>query len=61
MPGVELVGPLPDAIQKVFETSVAVFSATRQRAAAGELIRFLLAPGAAGLFSQKGLEQAGHP
>lgn len=61
VPGVELVGPLPDEIQKVFETSIAVFSGSPQRAAAERLIRFLLAPEAARLFSEKGLEQAGYP
>jgi molybdate transport system substrate-binding protein len=57
VPGVELVGPLPDEIQKVFETSAAIFSSCRQRAAAEELIRFLLDPAVAGVFREKGLEQ----
>jgi molybdate transport system substrate-binding protein len=57
VPGVELVGPLPDEIQKVFETSIAVFSGSSRGAAAEALIRFLLAPAAAPLFSEKGLEQ----
>src|SRR5688572_22743306 len=44
VPGVELVGPLPDGIQKVFETSVVVFTSSRRPAAAETLLRFLLAP-----------------
>jgi len=57
VPGVDLVGPLPDAIQKVFETAAGIFTATRQPAAAEALLRFLLAPAAAGVFREKGLEQ----
>jgi molybdate transport system substrate-binding protein len=59
VPGVELVGPLPDEIQKVFETSIAVFSQSSRRAAAEELIRFLLAAGVTRVFTEKGLDQVG--
>lgn len=57
VPGVDLVGPLPDGIQKVFETTAAVFTASKQSAAAQALLQFLLAPSRAGVFSEKGLEQ----
>ena len=58
VPGIDLVGPLPEEIQKVFETAAAVFAASRQPAAADTLLGFLLAPGAAGVFREKGLESA---
>jgi molybdate transport system substrate-binding protein len=58
VPGVDLVGPLPDAIQKVFETSAAIFTAAREPQAAETLLQFLLAPSAAAVFREKGLEQA---
>ncbi len=56
VPGVDLVGPLPDEIQKVFETSAAIFTSSNQPAAAEALLRFLLAPAAAGVFGDKGLD-----
>ena len=59
VPGIDLVGPLPDEIQKVFETAAGIFTASRQPAAAEELLRFLLAPANAGVFEEVGLEQAG--
>jgi molybdate transport system substrate-binding protein len=56
VPGVDLVGPLPDEIQHVFETAAGVFAASKQAAAADALIRFLLAPASAGVLREKGLE-----
>jgi len=57
VPGIDIVGPLPDEIQKVFETAVGVFTASTRPGAAEELIRFLLAPAAARVFEEVGLEQ----
>lgn len=59
VPGVDLVGPLPDEIQKVFETAAGIFSASAQKEAAETLLRFLTAPAVAGVFREKGLEAAG--
>jgi molybdate transport system substrate-binding protein len=59
VPGVDLVGPLPDEIQKVFETSAAVFAASRRAADAEAFLRFLSGPAHAGVFRNKGLELAG--
>ena len=56
VPGVDLVGALPDEIQKVFPTAAAIFSASKQPAAAEGLLRFLLAPAAVPVFREKGLE-----
>ena len=58
VPGIELVGPLPEEIQKVFETTAGIFAASEHAEAAESLLRFLLAPAAADTFRAKGLEQA---
>jgi len=57
VPGIDLVGPLPDEIQKVFESAVGIFTASKKPDAAQALIRFLLAPSNAQVFREKGLEQ----
>ncbi|MBI3042433.1 MAG: substrate-binding domain-containing protein [Betaproteobacteria bacterium] len=59
VPGVDLVGPLPDEIQKVFETMAGIFTASRQQAEAEALLKFLLAPANAAVFKEKGLEYVG--
>ena len=58
VPGVDLVGPLPDEVQKVFETSAGIFTASKQPAAAEALLQYLKMPAHAGVFIKKGLEQA---
>lgn len=58
VPGIDIVGPLPDEIQQVIETAAGVFTASSEPLAAEDLIRFLLAPAAAGVFEEVGLEQA---
>jgi molybdate transport system substrate-binding protein len=58
VPGIDLVGPLPDEIQKVFETSAAIFTASQRAADADALLKFLTGPAHAGVFRNKGLEQA---
>jgi molybdate transport system substrate-binding protein len=59
VPGVDVVGPLPDEIQKVFQTDAGIFSASTQPEAAEACLRYLLGPAAASMFTQVGLEQAG--
>jgi molybdate transport system substrate-binding protein len=56
VPGIEVVGPLPDEIQKVFETAAGIFAASSRPGAAESLLRFLLAPAASGVFREMGLE-----
>ena len=56
VPGVDLVGPLPEEIQKTFATSAAVVRASTRASDAQALIRFLTAPGNADTFRAKGLE-----
>jgi hypothetical protein len=50
------VGPLPDELQKVFETAAGIFTASARAAAAEALLRFFLAPANAAVFRNKGLE-----
>lgn len=57
VPGIDLVGPLPGELQKVFESAAGIFAASSQPAAAESLLQFLLAPANAGVFREKGLEQ----
>lgn len=56
VPGIDLVGPLPDGIQKVFETSAGVFSASPQAAEVEKFLAFCARPAQASLFTVKGLE-----
>jgi len=58
VPGIELVGPLPDEVQKVFETAAGMFADTKNRDRAQALLRFFSAPQCAKTFVEKGLEQA---
>jgi molybdate transport system substrate-binding protein len=58
VPGIDLVGPLPDEIQKVFESAAGIFTASTQRPAAEDVLRFFATPAHAGLFQKVGLEQA---
>ncbi len=56
VPGVDLVGPIPDEVQKTFETSAGIFSASRVPQAAEALLRALLQPSTAAVFREKGLD-----
>ena len=56
VPGIELVGPLPDALQMVFESRAGVFAHSAQRAGAEALLGFLVGPLAASTLPQFGLE-----
>jgi molybdate transport system substrate-binding protein len=56
VPGIELVGPLPDALQRVFESRAGVFADSTQPAAAEALVGFLAGPLAASTLPQFGLE-----
>lgn len=57
VPGLDIVGPLPDAVQKTLETSAGLFAASKNPAAAEAMLDFFAAPAHATLFSGKGLEQ----
>ena len=56
VPGLDCVGPVPDAVQKSFETSIALFSNSTQAAAAQAMADFFANPVNTPLFREKGLE-----
>jgi molybdate transport system substrate-binding protein len=56
VPGLDCVGPVPDAVQKSFETSIALFSNSTQAAAAQVMADFFANPVNTPLFREKGLE-----
>lgn len=56
VPGLDCVGPVPDAVQKSFETSIALFSASPHAKAAQAMIEFFANPANTPLFRAKGLE-----
>lgn len=58
VPGLEVVGPLPAAVQKTLETSAGLLAKSSHAAAAEEMIRFFMNPAHGPLFQSKGLEQA---
>ncbi len=57
VPGLDVVGPVPDAVQKTFETSAGLFAASKNPVSAQAMLDFFAAPAHATLFSSKGLEQ----
>jgi molybdate transport system substrate-binding protein len=57
--GIELVGPLPQVLQKTFESAAALFVESDQRTASEALLRFFAAPSSAATFTERGLEAAG--
>lgn len=56
VPGLDCVGPVPDAVQKSFETSIALFNASSQNQAAQAMIEFFTNPAHTLQFRAKGLE-----
>ena len=57
VPGLDVVGPIPQALQHNFDSQAAIFSGSTQRAAAQELLRYLARPAHAATFVKAGLEQ----
>ena len=58
VPGIELVGPLPDDVQTVLESAAGVFTGLDNAAAADALLEFFAAPEAAEAMRGGGLEPA---
>jgi molybdate transport system substrate-binding protein len=56
--GLELVGPIPDAVQKILETASGVVAASAHAAAAQAMLDFFASPEHRALYASKGLEQA---
>lgn len=57
VPGIEVIGPIPEALQYNFDSKAAIFAESKQQAAAAELLRYLSRPAHAALFRQAGLTQ----
>ena len=55
-PGVDLVGPLPAAIQHHTLFTAAIIASSRQREASEALIRFISSPAARAVMTAKGFE-----
>jgi len=58
VPGIELVGPLPQEIQMTTVSAAGIFAGAKQPAAARALIDFLSTPASARVFKARGLESA---
>ncbi len=57
--GIDLVGPLPPAVQQITVFSAGVLSNSREPEAAEALIQFLASPAAAGAIAESGMEPLG--
>ena len=57
VPGIEVVGPIPEAIQYNFDSSAAIFSEAKNPAAARELLRYFARAEHAATFAAAGLKQ----
>ncbi len=58
VPGIDVVGLLPDDLQKVFESSAGIFAASKRKAEAEALLAFFRSSANAAVFREVGLEQA---
>lgn len=58
VPGIELVGPIPQELQKITVVSAGIFRDAGQPQAARALLEFLSTPAAASVIKSKGLEPA---
>jgi molybdate transport system substrate-binding protein len=58
VPGIEVVGPLPDEVQTVLESASGVFVASGNTDIAESMLRFFTAPRAAAALRERGLELA---
>jgi molybdate transport system substrate-binding protein len=56
VPGIEVVGPLPDEVQTVLESAAGVFVSSDNPDIAESMLRFFTAPAAAAVLGEKGLE-----
>ena len=58
VPGIEVVGPLPQELQSISVITAGVFANSKEREAAQAALEFLTTPPAARVFRAKGLEPA---
>jgi molybdate transport system substrate-binding protein len=61
VPGIDIVGPIPDEVQKITIFSAAVTASARQPQAARALIRYLSSPDAIPAITRSGLEPVALP
>jgi molybdate transport system substrate-binding protein len=57
VPGIEVVGPIPQEIQYNFDSKAAIFSESTRQTAARELLEYFACPDNAANFTAAGLEQ----
>jgi molybdate transport system substrate-binding protein len=57
VPGIEVVGPIPEEIQYNFDSSAAVFAQSHNQAAGAQLLKYLAMPEHAATFEKAGLQQ----
>lgn len=57
VPGIEVIGPIPEALQCNFDSKAAVFADSKNQAAASDLLRYLARLAHAATFRQAGLSQ----
>jgi molybdate transport system substrate-binding protein len=54
--GIEIVGPLPDELQKITVFAAGIASVSKEPGAAKSLIKFLASPAARNVITKSGLE-----
>jgi molybdate transport system substrate-binding protein len=57
VPGIEVIGPIPDELQFDFDTQVAIFASSTRQGAARELLAYLARPTHAATFRRAGLSR----
>lgn len=60
VPGIDVVGPIPEEIQHHFDSKAGIFAESANQAAASQLLAFLTQPQHAAAFRKAGLEQLRH-
>ena len=58
VPGIDLVGPLPQELQSISVVTAGIFAGSKQAAQARALLEFLATPASSRVFRAKGLEPA---
>ena len=61
MPGIDIVGPLPDALQSITLLSSGVLAGAKTPDTASAFVGFLRSPEGAAVLKDKGLEPGGPP
>jgi molybdate transport system substrate-binding protein len=56
IPGIDIVGPLPPAIQKITVFSAGIVAGSKNQEAAKALLRYLTSPSAAPVITKTGME-----